>query len=66
MRHIRIYTGAGGMEMFQEAMEHSVGLERVYMGKKVSRIVKKITPGMKKSLTGKYYKLVTSHKINLD
>lgn len=59
MREYRIYTGAGGMELFEEAMEKAFGFKRVYIGKKVLRILRRVKTPIKKSrLTGRYYKLI--------
>lgn len=59
MRNIRLYTGAGGMDVFEEAMQEQVGLKRIYLGKKVLRILRKTkTPIMKSAYTGRWYKLM--------
>jgi len=58
-RRMVIRTGARGMELFEEAMEKHTGFYRVYIGKKVLRILRRCkTPIRKSSLTGRYYKLL--------
>lgn len=57
-RKIVIRTGTGGYEMFQEGMENQFGLYRIYIGKKVMRILRISKIPIKKSLTGRYYKLL--------
>lgn len=58
-RQIRIYTGRGGMELVNEAFEDVAGLKRVYIGKKVLRILrrKKREQPHKSHLTDRYYYL---------
>jgi len=57
-RSIKIWTGAAGMESFEEAFQESVGLKRMYLGNKVLRILRK-TKGVinKSSYSGRYYRL---------
>jgi len=54
-----IRTGRGGYELFQEGIEHATGRTRIYIGKKVLRILR-YTRGRihKSSLSGRYYRLV--------
>lgn len=56
-RTIRIYTGIGGYDLFQEAVENGEGFYRIYIGKKVLRILRGLNPSIRKSVKGKYYKL---------
>ncbi len=56
-RGITVYTGAGGMDEFEMAMESFNGLTRRRMPKKIARIFSK---GVKISITGYKYKLVKS------
>jgi len=49
-RKIRLYTGVGGYELLDEAMERELGYERIYV-KKALRFLK-----LRKSITGKLYK----------
>lgn len=57
-RTIRLYTGIGGMELFEEAFEKHAGLKRIYIGKKVLRILRTSKAVIKKSYSGRYYKLI--------
>lgn len=58
MRNVKIYTGVGGYELLMEAMENQLGYSRVYIGKKVLRILRRLKTPIKKSPTGRYYKLM--------
>lgn len=51
-----MFTNAGGMDMFEEAMENNVGLKRVYIGHKVPRILRRLRGKIIKSYTKGYYK----------
>lgn len=53
-----IRTGAGGYDLFQEAFEKKVGFERVYIGKKVLRILRRLKNPIRKSMNKRYYKLI--------
>lgn len=66
MRSIRLYTGVGGYELFQEAMEASAGLKRIYIGKKVMRILRRLKTPIRKSVSGRYYKLISDGQILQD
>lgn len=57
-REITIHTGIGGMELFQEAIEKKLGFERVYMGKKVLRILRINKISIGKSHTGRYFRKI--------
>jgi hypothetical protein len=57
-RQIILRTGVGGYDMFLEAMEGQVGLQRIYIGKKVPRIIRGLKGNIHKSPRGIYYKLV--------
>ena len=54
-RRLKIYTGPGGYDMFEECMEKDAGWQRIYMSKKPPRFMKM---KVRKSATGRYYKLV--------
>lgn len=59
-----IHTGVGGMDLFEEKMEESVGFKRRYIGKKVPRILRYIKGiVILKSHSGRYYRRIV--KINL-
>lgn len=49
-----LYTGAGGAELFDEAMDRHAGYERVYAGKKPLRLLKHKL--IKSPYTGRYYR----------
>ena len=55
MRNVKIYTGVGGYNLFEEAMERHIGFERVYIGKKVPRILRKVHKDIRKSITGLFF-----------
>lgn len=55
---ITIYTGAGGMDLIQESMDNAVGYLRIYIGKKVSRMLRVLKSPIRKSYSGRYYKLI--------
>lgn len=56
---IRVYTGVGGADNFDEGMENGTGFKRVYIGIKVPRFYRsKTKAAIKKSRRGKYYKLI--------
>lgn len=58
-RTIRLYTGAGGADLFGETMEFKVsGTVRVYMGYKVLRILRRLKTPIHKSYSGRYYKCI--------
>jgi predicted DNA-binding protein (UPF0278 family) len=54
-RCVKLYTGPGGYNMFEEAMENECGWTRIYMSKKPPRFMKM---KVRKSITGRYYKLL--------
>lgn len=62
-RRVMLRTGVGGMDLFEEAMEKSIGFSRIYIGKKVPRWlrIKKFT--ILKSHSGRWYRRIG--KINL-
>lgn len=62
-RKIIIRTGVGGFDLFTETMENSAGFERVRIGKKVPRILRRLKTPIKKSPVGYYYKLVRNGKV---
>jgi len=56
MRNITLYTGVGGYIMFQESLEQiTLGTRRVYIGKKVPRILRKVHKKIEKAENGKYF-----------
>lgn len=57
-RSIKIYTGVGGMDLFEECLEEQCGFKRLYMSK-VPRILRRIK-GIRilKSRTGRWYRRV--------
>lgn len=57
-RAIVIYTGAGGMDVFDEMCEEYLGYKRVYLGAKVPRVLRKLRGGIYKSLTRGYYRRI--------
>lgn len=57
-RTVTIRTGIGGYDMIMEATENGAGLTRVYIGKKVLRIIRRIKGKIYKSPRGIYYRLV--------
>lgn len=57
-RRIKLYTGAGGMDLFEERMEQHVGLYRIYLGKKIPRILRILNFSIYKNHRGRYYKLL--------
>lgn len=59
MRNINIYTGAGGMDIFEEALQWHLGIRRIYIGKKVPRILRRLKTTIRKSpYTDRYYKII--------
>lgn len=60
-RRTIIHTGTGGYDLFLECVEEKEGFSRVYIGKKVPRILRKLKITIKLSPKNIYYKLV---KIN--
>lgn len=63
-RRYRIYTGVGGMDLFEEAFEKRLGFKRVYIGKKVPRFLRINKFTILKSRTGKWYRRIG--KLNLE
>jgi len=60
-----MYTGAGGMDMFEEAMGEAVGLKRIWLGRKVLRILRRLKGSIRKSpYTGKYYRQMGQIKLD--
>lgn len=65
-RRVKMYTGAGGFDIFDEAVDNRLGFIRVYIGRKVPRIVSRTTKHkIKKSARGLYYKLMKQSNNNL-
>ncbi len=61
MYNISVTTGAGGFDLFNECLEESMGLERIYCVKPVGFLKRKTNIKFKKSARGKYYRLVRSY-----
>lgn len=55
-RSVKLFTGAGGMDLFEESLENQCGLQRVYIGHKIPRILRRLKGRIHKSLTKGYYK----------
>lgn len=56
-RKIRLYTGTGGADMFEDSLEFQItGRKRVYIGFKVLRILRRIKMDIRKSHSGRYFK----------
>lgn len=54
-RRVKIYTGPGGMDIFDEAMQGRIGYKRIYISK-VPRILK--SRNFKRAYTDRWYKYV--------
>jgi len=55
-RTIKIHTGIGGYNLFQEAFEEiALGTKRVYLGKKIPRILRRVHKNIHKSVNGIYF-----------
>lgn len=57
-RSMILYTGTGGKDLYDETMENHWDFTRVYLGKKVLRILRMSKSVIKQSANGRYYKLV--------
>jgi hypothetical protein len=58
-KRLKVYTGVYGYDMYLEKVENYSGYVRLYIGRKVSRIVRLHSKAIiKKSVLGKYYKLL--------
>lgn len=57
---IRLYTNAAGMDIFEECVEKEAGYKRIYLGKKVLRILRRLKNPIRTSHTGIFYKLIKS------
>ncbi len=53
---IKLFTGGRGYDTYEEVLEDSVGLKRIYIGHKVPRIIKRLNFKIHKSITKGYYK----------
>ncbi len=63
-RRTRIYTGVYGYDKYSEKVDNYLGYIRVYIGKKVSRIVRKASKApIKQSASGRYYKRIHNTKL---
>lgn len=57
-RVVRMYTGVGGADMFEEEVEFKLtGKRRVYIGMKVARFLRRGKGLIRKSHSGRYYKM---------
>jgi len=57
-RQVKVYTNAYGFDSFQENLEEgTLGTKRIYLGKKVMRLLK-INSKIFKSASGRYFKRV--------
>jgi hypothetical protein len=56
-RKVILRTGPGGADLFEEAVERGFGFERIYLGKKFPRILRKLPGRISKSHSGRYYRL---------
>lgn len=58
-RSIVIHTGAGGADLFEEALENQLGVQRQYLGHKPPRFLKAVLRAngkkIRKSHTGNYF-----------
>lgn len=61
-RRIVLYTGIGGADNFDETIERRVGYTRVYIGKKVPRLLRSLKFTIHRSKRMLYYKLVKNDK----
>lgn len=61
-RSIVLHTGVGGYDLFETAIEKELGFERIVIGKKVPRILRRLKFTIKQSPVGYYYKLVKIKK----
>lgn len=58
-RRLKIWTGPGGMDLFEEALQKDAGITRVYIGHKIPRIMRRIKDvNIRQSHTGRYYRLI--------
>lgn len=55
-RNIILYTNASGLDLFDESFESEFGYTRIYIGRKPSRIIKKLKGKVYKSHNGRYYR----------
>lgn len=55
-RNIRIYTGAGGYDLFEELVLEGTGYKRVYLGRKLPRFLHNVKSTALISANGRYYK----------
>lgn len=57
-RRVKIFTGAGGMDLIEERFEQSVGLYRIYLGRQIPRFLRVLKFKIFKNRRGRYYKLL--------
>lgn len=57
-KHVKLYTGVGGADMFDEEVERQLGYYRVIIGIKVPRFLRVLKAPIKKSKKDIYYKLL--------
>lgn len=63
---MKLYTGVGGYDLFETAMEESAGMKRVRIGNKVPRILRTEKAFIRKSPVGYWYKLIKTRKTLMD
>ncbi len=59
----KIYTGAGGADLINQAFEKKLGFERVYQPKKVPRYLQRMRSKFKTDYKGRKYRLIGSFKM---
>lgn len=57
-RRITIRTGVGGMDLIHEKFQEHVGLYRIYLGKQIPRILRRLSFRIYQNYAGRYYKLL--------
>lgn len=61
-RRIKIYTGVGGMDLFEEVFEEHAGFKRVHIDKTPPRFLRDIVK-FRKNRAGRYYRLLRTRAI---
>lgn len=57
-RQVKMYTNVYGYDLFEECMEGEIGYKRVYIGRKVPRILRKLKITIRQAHSGRFYKLI--------
>lgn len=57
-RRIVVHTGVGGYDLFDEKFGNQVGLYRIYLGRQIPRILRRLKFKIFKNPAGRYYKLL--------